>query len=193
MPVLTRFPDFQSRIPGFRHHRNSVEGNSPRRRNRLRPRCHSARAPRATIAHRPCHGRLPCGHRYPRSPQFNLDHAHQPRPGIWQLVHQFRSPSLCFHVQSDRLAAFRRRRARPRSISRRAQRTRHLQWQPDGEFSSPQLAGSLQVDNFDITSLPPRRLIRLKRTGILSPLRSQLSFHAIAFARRTLRRDETSL
>jgi translocation and assembly module TamB len=61
-----------------------------------------------------------------------------------------------------------------------------------GPFSSPQLAGTLQVDDFDVT-LPATSSAHEFRTHWDSLSTSmQLSFHAIAFRGATLRRDDTS-
>jgi translocation and assembly module TamB len=61
-----------------------------------------------------------------------------------------------------------------------------------GSFSSPQIAGNLQVDDFDVT-LPAMSNTRPLQTHWDSLSTSiQVSFHAIALRGATLRRDDTS-
>ncbi len=61
-----------------------------------------------------------------------------------------------------------------------------------GAWSSPQLAGSLQVEDFDITMPGPAHAhLRRTRWDSLSAA-IQLSFHSIALHNATLRRDDTS-
>jgi translocation and assembly module TamB len=61
-----------------------------------------------------------------------------------------------------------------------------------GEFSSPQLAGNLQVDNFDV-NVPATATTHPLQTHWDSLSTSlQLSFHSIALHSGTLRRDDTS-
>ncbi|MFZ0419568.1 MAG: translocation/assembly module TamB domain-containing protein [Candidatus Sulfotelmatobacter sp.] len=61
-----------------------------------------------------------------------------------------------------------------------------------GEFSSPQLAGSLQVDNFDINIPATANTHPLETHWDSLSTSLQLSFHAIALHSATLRRDDTS-
>ena len=61
-----------------------------------------------------------------------------------------------------------------------------------GSFSSPQIVGNLQVDNFDLTP-PPIGKTQLLQTHWDSLSTSiQLSFRAISLRNATLRRDDTS-
>ena len=61
-----------------------------------------------------------------------------------------------------------------------------------GAFSSPQLAGSLQVDDFDVTLPPTANTHRLQTHWDSLSAAIQLSFHAIVFHNATLRREDTS-
>ena len=61
-----------------------------------------------------------------------------------------------------------------------------------GAFSSPQLAGSLQVDDFDVTLPATANTHKLKTQWDSLSASIQLSFHAVALHGATLRRDNTS-
>ena len=61
-----------------------------------------------------------------------------------------------------------------------------------GAFSSPQLAGNLQVDDFDVTLPTTANTHKLKTQWDSLSASIQLSFHAVALHGATLRRDNTS-
>jgi translocation and assembly module TamB len=61
-----------------------------------------------------------------------------------------------------------------------------------GALSSPQLAGGLQVEDFDITLPATANTHQLKTQWDSLSTSIQLSFHAIALHNATLRRDDTS-
>jgi translocation and assembly module TamB len=61
-----------------------------------------------------------------------------------------------------------------------------------GALSSPQLAGSLQVEAFDITLPATANTRQLKTQWDSLSASIQLSFHAVTFHNATLRRDDTS-
>jgi translocation and assembly module TamB len=61
-----------------------------------------------------------------------------------------------------------------------------------GAFSSPQLAGTLRVDDFDVTLPGTANTHRLQAHWDSLSSSIQLSFHAIALHSATLRRDDTS-
>jgi translocation and assembly module TamB len=61
-----------------------------------------------------------------------------------------------------------------------------------GALSSPQLAGNLQVEDFDITLPGPSRTRQLRTRWDSLSAAIQLSFHSIALHNGSLRRDDTS-
>jgi translocation and assembly module TamB len=61
-----------------------------------------------------------------------------------------------------------------------------------GSFSSPQIAGNLQVDDFDVTLPATANTHQLQSHWDSLSTSIQLSFHAIALHNATLRRDDTS-
>jgi len=141
MPVLTRSL-ISSRIPGFRHHRNSVEGTR-----------HDAEIDFAIDATPPEHPARLSLTAMPRAIyhagtdtldlRSSIDHATSHAPGIWQLV---TSSALHLSVSTSSLIdwlPFVAVVRGPALFPVVAQRTRHLQWQPDRRISSPAIAGSL--------------------------------------------------